>query len=258
MNQTGAYIPDGTRTIQAVTIGATRCYKKYDDKVQGTLFCFNGMRDKIAADLAQIVCVNIPPALLWKNAHDIGCVQQEPPHDQLHQTLALFLQVNQAAGNPKPELVDSLARCYQPENYLFDLWVGNRDRFGNPKNTLIAETATGLTFYLIDFDNSMGHRERPWTDDRHQEIGFNRDDPPVPQFFAKDPRFLESFLKDADRIQRNINLAEDGLISEICGRCGEYYESSDAIDTASVIASGLIFRKQHVMEWARKLIASED
>ena len=241
----------GTRTVMGVDVGDIAAYRKYDTRFRGRL-TYDGGRDKIAADLAQVIGVNVPATVLCNDRGEFSCVQKAPSA-LLHQNLQMFHDAVRANPPLAEVAIASLASRYDPANFVFDVWMGNVDRRINYKNTLISETSSGFTVWLIDFDNALGHRIRPWSEDGYKACGLTPDESPLPYCLKGRGEFLSNFERFADRIESTFAIG-DNLIEEICRRVGLFYGDEVSLSATKTIADGLKFRKAHLREWSCELL----
>ncbi len=248
-----AYIQDGHRIILQIDIGGIVAFRKWD-KITRSKFCNSALRDKIAADLAQILGVNIPATLMWREGADLGCVQKAPPN-QFAQTMEMYLKACQVAKKSKPELDNAIARAYDPENFYFDVWVANHDRSYNMRNLLISETSSVVSISLIDYNCALGHKEKPWPkDSQFNDSGFLLDNPPIPHFLKSNEVFLQQFHEAADRIDERFSKLGEEVIHSLCERAGSFYRQEDVHSMAKIVSNGLIERRKQTKSWAQELL----
>lgn len=228
-------------------------YRKWDRP--GSRHFFDGAREKVASDLAQILGVNVPATLLWTEGGEYGCVQEEPPH--FNQTLDDFVRATKSAPpDESAPLVERLRSVYDPIFLFFDVWVANHDRALNNGNCLISENRTQVIWWLIDYSLSLGHRERPWGHhccDRH---GFGPGSPiPLPQVVAA-PSWIETALSRADDCQKRIEAVDDESVRHICSRAFGIYGVGETSDLVERISSCLICRKPRGKTWTLQLLGA--
>jgi len=242
-----------TRHILRLEVEGHQALQKYDCPSRERTY--DGGRDKVAADLAQLLHVFVPSALLWRDKFEFGCVQKEPPFAP-YQTLRQFLDSLGVApdDDEKDAITAAIANSYSALNVLFDIWVCNTDRATNYKNTLIVEPATGLGVWLVDYNNSLGHLERPWTNAYKSQHGFRDDDIPVPALLRNRSDFLSKVKGSIDAAEEVILSADDESIDHICNRAFGFYEEPSSPKIAKLTAECLKARKQKVKDWTCQLL----
>ncbi len=246
-----AMVDDGTRTVLLYDIAGTKVYRKWDRNCRKPTYC--GAREKIAADLAQLYGVSVPPVLLWHDDSHFGCVQKAPPNE------CQELEYLCRGGKEDPEgfekiVIPALVKAYDPANFFFDLWLCNRDRFGNYHNVMVSETSTNGTVWLIDFNCALGHNERPWTDDHCTVHGIEQNEPPVPLVIRNSPEWVQFLSEQAENLQQRLAAIDEDGIDEICFRAFAFY-GTEAAGLAKSLSGRLKCRKHRVKEWTWQLLS---
>jgi hypothetical protein len=197
--------------------------------------------------------VSVPPTLLWRDGEDVGAVQKEPPN--FNHNLELFVLACEVDPVGAEAEIAHLADAYDPMNVYFDVWICNRDRHINYKNTLVAETSTAIVVWIIDFNASLGHAGRPWTDAHREEHGIEEHEPPVPHIIAKRPDWLQKVKEFAEHAESRLSALGHDSIKEICRRSFEFYKVEGTSEIAAELADRLQCRKLRVREWTWKLLS---
>jgi len=242
----------GQRTVHKITVAGVTAYRKWDARGRGRCY-MDGARDKIASDLGQLLGANVPATLLWSHRGDSGCVQKEPPNF-FGQSLQLFRQAIEADPEGGEAMLAKLARSYDPMSMFLDIWTGNTDRFENEGNTLLCENSNSCLVWIIDFNCSLGHKERPWSEFYGSNHGFDAERPPVPYVIAKRPEWRERIAVELDKLQNRVESVDAKVIDEICERSFDFYRSLGCRETTSHIAELLKKRQVMIKGWAVDLL----
>lgn len=239
-----------TRTVQRISAEGVDVYRKWDNAHRSGLRP-DGAKDKIAADLASILGINVPQVLLWKSREGSGCIQKEPPHfDQPLSLLLEAVKVDPEGGKP---ILDMVVSAYNPANAFFDAWLCNVDRHANYGNTLLSETSTSYTIWLIDFDLALGTKNRPWTEQHCEMLGLTVSEAPAPQFIWDDENWRRKVQESADTLQRQFSEIDESAILEICCRAFSYYDDEHTQALGETIGRLLICRRVKINEWLDQL-----
>lgn len=246
---TGAYVESGQRRISRVKCLTVDAFQKADHSHNGKT-CHCGARDKIAADLAALIGVNVPPVLLHFDNGEHTCIQKEPPN-QVYETLDIVKRAAAISGDQRPLNLVELA--YPAMNVVFDVWLGNCDRRANHRNTLVASATTAITIWLIDFNHALGHRLRPWIDGRFADRNLDPEEVPIPECLHNLTDWNRKLGLSTDNVKSRLQMVHDDLIEEICGRAFSVYTGVRADAERCAIAEGLKYRKDRALEWALEL-----
>lgn len=246
-----AFVSNSQRTVYLVTDNVTIAYKKFDQKRLGKPKG-NGGRDKLAADLAQIMAISVPPTALWKSEAECGCIQKEPAH--FKQTLKSFLKAVRVDPEGAKKLLPLVIDAYDGANVFFDVWLGNRDRGGNPNNVLIAESGTATLVWLIDYDCALSHAECPWDEGRCDDCGIEPKEPPVPSFILRNQEWVQRAIQSAEDFNERLASVDDETIDELCRRAFEFYGDEEKLELAATVADGLKRRRDKVTTWTKELL----
>jgi len=251
--EVSAYIPDGMRTVQRVEVDGQPAYRKWDSAPLKGKPRLDGARDKVAADLAQLVGANVPAVLLWSMQDEVGCIQKEPPH--FTQNLKLFLAACEVAADGEAMLRD-LASTYDLINVFLDVWVCNRDRFANYKNTLVCESNSSILAWIIDFNGAMGPLHHPWQLSSAQQHELDLREPPIPQAFLEARDWREVLAREADNMERRLLAVPEETLGYLCSRAFCHNAQQGGQELADLVSTVLKERRMKVKEWTNSLLIS--
>ncbi len=201
-----------------------------------------GLREKICCDLAQELGVPTPGALLYK-----GDAKQGVAVRRLHGGVS-FIMWKQTFKNmfPRGQFV-SIARANYPLSMIgFDWYVGNSDR-NNLGNILVIGDIGNPTFVPIDFGNTLGTTEMPWSVPQYRWDYCHGYGLPYPAWLILDESSRNSIYGFCDKLSQ----LPDDLIRRIINRATTYYTVNLATRPAD-IEKRLIERKEKAREWISK------
>ena len=201
-----------------------------------------GLREKICCDLAQELGVPTPGALLYKSEAKQGVAVR-----RLHGGVS-FIMWKQTFKNLYPRIgFISIARNKYPLSMVvLDWYVGNSDR-NNLGNILVLGDTGDPAFVPIDFGNTLGTTEMPWSDPLYRWDychGYGR---PHPAWLELDEPTRDTIYGFCDKLSQ----IPDDLIRRIVYRATTYYTVNLATSPAD-IEKRLIERKEKAREWISK------
>lgn len=214
---------------------------RYDQEINTS----DSWREKVATDLALMLSVPLPPAVLLPR-DTRGYVGVANRAVAFHQTLTLWSKAQLKIHGDPAVWKAWVSERYPVETVAFDCWVGNPDRRINYGNVLISEPLDGPpTVVPIDYNLAFGHREARWETGHWDQAGFHKHNFPVPMCVSLSEGQKYRILETCDKIE-SIDVE---CLNHVVQRASDFYARETERKLAECTLEGLQFRRERLRGW---------